>query len=457
MNTRGSQGNWTAGAYSFVGAVLAGLWATVLAGVRSPLGLAEGLATGAVAGALTWALVRRSTSTSGGGARSDGGTAGAPAQWKEAGERARAEIEKLEQACGRLLSSLTLFDERARTIAEAINQVAAASTAQAESASAAAGATQSMAGAIQRLSQGAKNQIEAIDEQNRLAGIRNAGVARISDNAKNLAGMAGEAAAALEQMKEAFGKTMTTFERIDQNSSEVAARVKKLGEHSDEIGKIIGVIADIADKTNLLSLNAAIEAARAGEHGRGFAVVADEVRKLAERSARSTKEISQLVTNIQGGITDAVRVIESSTQEMDDSSRLTGDVRSTLARNVDHLTEISAKINEIFGALEQTKSTTAGVKQAVTTVVEIARANQDLASEMSGHSRQTLNQIQSIAGTAEEMAAGIEQLAASGNEIRSAVTQAVGDSEALMKMARELQSALPKPPHVPYPPSNMRL
>lgn len=270
----------------------------------------------------------------------------------------------MEGACGRLLSSLTQFDQRAQTIAEAINQVAAASSAQAEGASAAARATQGMDEAIQRLSEGAQRQIEAIDEQNRLAGVRNAGVAKIADNAKNLAGMAGEAAAALEQMKEAFGKTMSTVEKINRSSSEVAARVKKLGEHSDEIGKIIGVIADIADKTNLLSLNAAIEAARAGEHGRGFAVVADEVRKLAERSARSTKEIAQLVTDIQGGITNAVRVIESSAQEMEDGSRLTGDVRSALARNVDHLSEISTKINEIFAALEETKSVTAGVKQA---------------------------------------------------------------------------------------------
>lgn len=69
-------------------------------------------------------------------------------------------------------------------------------------------------------------------------GVRNAGVVKIADNAKNLAGMAGEAAAALEQMKEAFGKTMSTVEKINRSSSEVAARVKKLGDHSDEIGKM---------------------------------------------------------------------------------------------------------------------------------------------------------------------------------------------------------------------------
>lgn len=127
---------------------------------------------------------------------------------------------------------------------------------------------------------------------------------------------------------------------------------------------------------------------------------------------------------------------------MEDSSRLTGDVRSALARNVDHLSEISTKINEIFAALEETKSVTAGVKQAVTTVVEIARANQDLAAEMSGHSSEALREIQSIAGTAQEMTAGIEQLAASGNEVKSAAKGTVGEAEALTKLAGELKVLL---------------
>ncbi len=109
--------------------------------------------------------------------------------------------------------------------------------------------------------------------------------------------------------QKAAAQTADTMSRITGDTERLAEVIKDLGSRSEEIGRIVDVITDIASQTNLLALNAAIEAARAGEYGRGFAVVADEVRKLAEDSAREAKLIGQEVDNIRRTMESAVRSV----------------------------------------------------------------------------------------------------------------------------------------------------
>ncbi|MGH9463865.1 MAG: methyl-accepting chemotaxis protein [Vicinamibacteria bacterium] len=113
--------------------------------------------------------------------------------------------------------------------------------------------------------------------------------------------------------QQAMSSTTEAMGEIHDVIRSSAVFVQELGGMAEDIGKIVEVIDEIPEQTNLLALNAAIEAARAGEHGLGFAVVADEVRKLAERSAKSTGEIADLVRGIQGQVRKAVREMEDST------------------------------------------------------------------------------------------------------------------------------------------------
>lgn len=131
-------------------------------------------------------------------------------------------------------------------------------------------------------------------------------ISQVSDAAVQSSGAASSSAEAAEHGMKVMKETSADFAETAEGSRRLSTRISTLGEQSKKITRIIQVIEEIAEQTNLLALNAAIEAARAGEQGRGFAVVADEVRQLAERTTQSTTEIESMVSAIQKGTEEAV-------------------------------------------------------------------------------------------------------------------------------------------------------
>jgi methyl-accepting chemotaxis protein len=182
---------------------------------------------------------------------------------------------------------------------------------------------------------------------------------------------------------------------------ETAGKVEGLGQRSDQIGKIVGVIDEIADQTNLLALNAAIEAARAGDQGRGFAVVADEVRKLAERTSQATKEIAQVISGVQAETKAAVQKMGSGTLQVEKGVEATSRAGDSLKQIIVRAEEVGEMVEHIATAATQQSSAT----QEVT--VNMDKINLLVAETAEGakQSADASEQLSSLAGNMQAMVA----------------------------------------------------
>ncbi|MBI3146098.1 MAG: methyl-accepting chemotaxis protein [Pseudogulbenkiania sp.] len=177
------------------------------------------------------------------------------------------------------------------------------------------------AGAAATLQQTMQRMMGRSEEQTRAATEMASVIQRMSDGIRQLHGGASEAEGAARLASQSAQQGVEVIQGTVKEMGDITALIRstshsinELGRQSQTIDRIVGVIRDVADQTNLLALNAAIEAARAGEQGRGFAVVADEVRKLAERTADATSDIARMIAAIRQSADQAVHDMERSVE-----------------------------------------------------------------------------------------------------------------------------------------------
>jgi len=187
-------------------------------------------------------------------------------------------------------------------------------------------------------------------------------------------------------------ETMSGMARTAQAIRESADNVARLSKSSEEISGIITVIKEIADQTNLLALNAAIEAARAGEQGRGFAVVADEVRKLAERTGRSTGEISELITTIQTEIGQTVETMCAADEQVNRSVETAKSATTALEKIGLGGDQINERMKEISNAIEQSDLAIQDIAQQMERIAQMTEGN-SAAAETSGNTARHLDDL----------------------------------------------------------------
>ncbi|WP_063652422.1 methyl-accepting chemotaxis protein [Aliivibrio fischeri] len=192
--------------------------------------------------------------------------------------------------------------------------------------------------------------------------------------------------------QELINATVSNIEGLAEQLSTASTAVAELDNEVNSIVKVLDVIGDIAEQTNLLALNAAIEAARAGEQGRGFAVVADEVRNLAGRTQGSTKEIQQMISNLQEGSHNAISTMEICAETSKSTVSESKNASDALQQIVTALETISSMSHQIASASEEQKYVSEDITQRVNIIEE---SGQQLAKVVadSQNSTQTLTEL----------------------------------------------------------------
>jgi methyl-accepting chemotaxis protein PixJ len=193
-----------------------------------------------------------------------------------------------------------------------------------------------------------------------------------------------------------MNRTVDGFMAIRETVAETAKKVKRLGESSQKISKVVNLISSFADQTNLLALNASIEAAHAGEEGRGFAVVADEVRSLARQSAEATAEIEALVAEIQAETNEVVAAMESGTEQVVTGTKLVDATRSSLNQIANVSNKIEALVNSIAQAAIEQSQDSETVSQTIAQIAAIADQTSSEAMQVSESFKELLAVAQEL-------------------------------------------------------------
>ncbi|WP_019155055.1 methyl-accepting chemotaxis protein [Robertmurraya massiliosenegalensis] len=264
-------------------------------------------------------------------------------------------------------------------------------------------ATEQITIAIQEVAAGSDNQVQSAMNGNQSMQEISHGMEQVAGSIQIVSNLSVSTSERAQAGNVVVSETVTQMNTVQDQVAKIADNIQVLGTRSKEIGKIVDLISQVSEQTNLLALNAAIEAARAGEHGKGFAVVADEVRKLAVESNNATDNIRTLISQIQREINEVTLSMEEGKNSVKSGIEKVNETGNSFQEITDMISNISTQAQEVSAIVEEVNASTEDMVQKM--------------SEIATISQQAAGNSQQVAASAEEQNASMEEITASAHTL----------------------------------------